>query len=138
MSRGLFNSVFCLYKDLELRRPGLQVPFSCRFHRRVMTSVVVERPISLHVFVICFDRLGRCSLSLFWLARSTWRVQLDSFIGFLSGLACRPTDSFIVLVFGFVSRETPILAGGIGVARAVVGAFLLFVFGFGTIMSQCC
>ena len=40
--------------------------------------------------------------------------------------------------FGFVSREMPILAGGIGVARAVVGAFLLFVFGDGAIMSQWC
>ena len=48
---------------------------------------------------------------------------------FYSGLACRPTDSFIVLVVALFSRETPILAGGIGVARAVVGAVLLFVFG---------
>ena len=62
----------------------------------------------------------------------SWTV----FIGFLSGLACRPTDSFIVLVLALFSRETPILAGGIGVARAVVGAFLLFVFGFGAIVSQ--
>ena len=44
---------------------------------------------------------------------------------FYSGLACRPTDSFIVLVVALFSRETPILAGGIGVARAVVGAVLL-------------
>ena len=29
---------------------------------------------------------------------------------------------------GFVCRETPILAGGIGVARVVVGAVLFFVF----------
>ena len=56
----------------------------------------------------------------------SWTV----FIGFLSGLACRPTDSFIVLVLALFSRETPILAGGIGVARAVVGAVLLFVFLF--------
>ena len=47
---------------------------------------------------------------------------------FYFGLACRPTDSFIVLVGALCSRETPILAGGIGVARAVVGAVLLFVF----------
>ena len=46
--------------------------------------------------------------------------------------------TYLLFLFGFVSRETPILAGGIGVARAVVGAFLLFVFGIGTIMSQCC
>ena len=51
------------------------------------------------------------------------------YFGFLFGLACRPTDSFIVLVLALFSRETPILAGGIGVARAVVGAVLLFVFG---------
>ena len=49
-----------------------------------------------------------------------------------------PKRNSIVLVVALFSRETPILAGGIGVARAVVGAFLLFVFGFGTIMSQCC
>ena len=47
---------------------------------------------------------------------------------FYLGLACRPTDSFIVLVLALFFRETPILAGGIGVARVVVGAFLfLFV-----------
>ena len=38
-----------------------------------------------------------------------------------------PTDSFIVLVLAFFYCER--LAGGIGVARAVVGAVLLFVFG---------
>ena len=48
-------------------------------------------------------------------------------LAFYSGLACRPTDSFIVLVVALFSRETPILAGGIGVARAVVGAVLLFI-----------
>ena len=44
------------------------------------------------------------------------------------GLACRPTDSFIALLLALCFRETPILAGGIGVARVVVGAVLLFVF----------
>ena len=56
----------------------------------------------------------------------SWTV----FIGFLSGLACRPTDSFIVLVLALLSRETPILAGGIGVARAVVGAVFAVCFRF--------
>ena len=40
------------------------------------------------------------------------------------GLACRPSDSFIALLLALCFRETPILAGGIGVARVVVGAFL--------------
>ena len=57
---------------------------------------------------------------------------------FYSGLACRPTDSFIVLVVALFSRETPILAGGIGVARAVVGAVFAVCFWFGAIVSQCC
>ena len=55
----------------------------------------------------------------------SWTV----FIGFYSGLACRPTDSFFVLAVALFPRETPILAGGIGVARAVVGSVLLSVFG---------
>ena len=56
---------------------------------------------------------------------------------FYSGLACRPTDSFIVLVVALFSRETPILAGGIGVARAVVGAVFAVCFWFGVIVRQC-
>ena len=55
---------------------------------------------------------------------------MDILIGFLSGLACRPADSIIVLVCRLFSRGTPILAGGIGVARVVVGAVFVFVFGF--------
>ena len=46
--------------------------------------------------------------------------------------------TYLLFLFGFVSRETPILAGGIGVARAVVWAVFAVCFGFGTIMSQCC
>ena len=48
----------------------------------------------------------------------SWTV----FVGFLFGLACRPADSSIALFSGLFSRGTPILAGGIGIARAVVGA----------------
>ena len=102
-----------------------------------MTSVVVERPISLHVFVISFDRLGRCFLTLFRLARATWRVQLDILSAFYLGWLAAPLTCFCSGFWLCLSRDA-ILAGGIGVARAVVGAFLLFVFGFGTIMSQCC
>ena len=57
---------------------------------------------------------------------------------FILGLACRPTDSLIVLVLALFSRETPILAGGIGVARSVVGAVFAVCFWFGAIVSQCC
>ena len=123
--------------EIEMRRPGLQVPFSCRSHRRVMTSVVVERLIFLHVFAMCFDRLGRCSLSLLRDCQVTgvysWTVLLAFYVGWLAAPL-----THLFFLGGFVARETPILAGGIGVARAVVGAFLLFVFGDGTIMSQCC
>ena len=55
---------------------------------------------------------------------------MDILVGFLPGLACRPADSIIVLVCLLLSRGTPILAGGIGVARVVVGAVFVFVFGF--------
>ena len=47
------------------------------------------------------------------------------FIGFLFGLACGPTDSSIARFCGLFSRGTPILAGGIGVARVVKGLFFL-------------
>ena len=53
------------------------------------------------------------------------------------GLACRPTDSFIVRFVALFPRETPILAGGIGVARVVVGAVFAVCFLFGAIVSQC-
>ena len=56
---------------------------------------------------------------------------------FYPGLACRPTDSFIALVLALFFRETPILAAGIGVARAVVGAVFAVCFRFGAIVSQC-
>ena len=46
------------------------------------------------------------------------------------GLACRPTDSSIVLLLALFFRETPILAGGIGVARVVVGAVFCCLFLF--------
>ena len=62
---------------------------------------------------------------------------MDVFDRFLSGLACRPTDSIIVRVVGLFFRGTPILAGGIGVARAVVGAVFVFGFRFLAILSQC-
>ena len=130
MSRGLFNSV-TLDMDLELRRPGLRVPFSCRFHRRVMTSVVVERPISLHVFVMCFDRLGRCFLTFSWLVPGrhdlySWTV----FIGFLSGLACRPTDSFIVRFVALFLERRQSWAGGLVSLGWWLGLFLVLVCGF--------
>ena len=51
---------------------------------------------------------------------------------FYFGLACRPTDSFIVLVLALFFRETPILAGGIGVARVVVGAVFCCLFSVGS------
>ena len=44
------------------------------------------------------------------------------------GLACRPTDSFIALLLALCFQVTPILAGGIGVARVVGGAVLCLVF----------
>ena len=44
--------------------------------------------------------------------------------------ACRPTNSFIVRFEALFPRETPILAGGIGVARVVVGAVFAVGFGF--------
>ena len=46
------------------------------------------------------------------------------------GLACRPTDSFIALLLALCFRVTPILAGGIGVARVVVGAAFCCLFSF--------
>ena len=44
-----------------------------------------------------------------------------------SGLACRPADILIALLVFPCVRGTPILAGGIGVARLVVGAVFVFV-----------
>ena len=55
----------------------------------------------------------------------SWTV----FIGFLFLGWLAASDSFIVLVLTLFSRETPILAGGIGVARAVVGAVFACLFG---------
>ena len=53
---------------------------------------------------------------------------MDSLYGILFGLACRPADSFIArFVFRFF-RGTPILAGGRGVARVVVGVFAVCLF----------
>ena len=67
---------------------------------------------------VLFHSLGRLTRV------SYWTVQFGSHLGFLTGLACRPADLFIAL-FGWwlLSRGTPILAGGIGVAR-----FLRWVF----------
>ena len=56
-------------------------------------------------------------------ARAYRVVQLDLFIDFFwIGLACRLNNSLIARFWCFCRfRGTPILAGGIGVARAVVG-----------------
>ena len=88
-------------------RPVLRVPISCRSHRRLMMSVVMDRPI----FARFLTAGGECSflILLWYLARVlfdlySWTV----FIGFLSGLACRPTDSFIVrfLAWFFEGRQS--------------------------------
>ena len=55
----------------------------------------------------------------------SWTV----FIGFLFWAGLPPHCLIYCSVCALSSRETPILAGGIGVARAVAGAVLLFVFG---------
>ena len=61
-------------------------------------------------------------------ARAIKLVQLDTFIGFLSRAGLPPHRLMYCSFAGCVLREPPILAGGIGVARVVVGAFLfLFV-----------
>ena len=98
-------------------------------------SVVLDRPI----FARFLTAGGECSvlILLWYLARVlfdlySWTV----FIGFLYVLACRPTDSFIVRFFGLVLRGTPILAGGIGVARVVVGAVFGVCLWFRAIVSQ--
>ena len=89
--------------------------------RHRMTSVVFNR-LSVFAFLtawgVVFHRTTD-PLDRFWL------VQKDSFyLAVYSGLACRPAD--INLLVGFVcARETPILAGGIGVARFVAGAFFV-------------
>ena len=80
--------------------------------------------------LVRFDRLVRCFLTFPWLVPGRYDFySWTSLSAFYSALACRPTDSFIILVLALLFRETPILAGGIGVARVVVGAVLLFVFG---------
>ena len=53
---------------------------------------------------------------------------MDLFDWLSSGLACRPADWISPFLWLSFPRGTPILAGGIGVARVVIGA--IFVFGF--------
>ena len=56
----------------------------------------------------------------------SWTFSSASHLGWLAA----PLISLLLDFCGFsLFRGTPILAGGIGVARAVVGAVLLFVFG---------
>ena len=66
------------------------------------------------MFLFVFD-WGDCFLSFTLVcARVTSDAQMDIFIGFLSGLACRPIDSPIARFCDFsVFRGTPILAGGL-------------------------
>ena len=90
-----------------------------------MTSVVVERPISLYVFVSVFLTAWGDAFCLLLGLRHGYMICT---VGTIYRLACRPTDSLIVLVVALFFRETPILAGGIGVARAMVGAVLAVCF----------
>ena len=65
----------------------------------------------------------------------SWKTSMT----FLFGLACRPADLYIALVSVVaLFRGTPILAGGIGVARFVVWVGFLFVcFVVSATISQC-
>ena len=79
----------------------------------------------LHVF----DRLGRWIFSPFWcFARIFFALYSWTFlIGFLSGLACRPTDSLIVRCCGLFFPRDANPGRGIGVVRVVVGAVFVVV-----------
>ena len=69
-------------------------------------------------------------------AKVLFTVQLDHFIGYFTlGWLAAPLIHVLHPVV-HVSRGTPILAGGIGVARVVVGA-VLFPFDCGAIVCQC-
>ena len=61
----------------------------------------------------------------------SWTV----FIGLSSGLACRPTDSFIVRFVAVFLERRQSWPGGIGVARVVVGAGFGVCFWFRAIES---
>ena len=93
-----------------------------------MMSVVMDRPISARILTAW----GECSFSYSsgTLPGCFLTCTVGQFLSafYLGWLAAPLTH----LLFGLwpCFRETPILAGGIGVARVVVGAVLVSDFGF--------
>ena len=89
-------------------------------------------------YVHVFDRLGRCFFShlngilpRLFIDLYSWTIIWLSFLGWLAA----PQTHFLPVSVVALFRGTPILAGGIGVARFVVGFVLLFVLCFRAIMS---
>ena len=100
-------------------------------------SVVFDRPISSHVFD-CFDRPGRLLLVLFTGCVPgdsdlySWTIFSDFDLVWLAA----PLTHLLLGLCGLLFRGTPILAGGIGVARVVVGAVFGVGLRFRAIVSQ--
>ena len=93
-----------------------------------MMSVVMDRPISARILTAW----GECSL-LFPLVPYQGAFYLYSwtvFIGFLSGLACRPTDSFIVRFVALFLERRQSWPGGLVSLAWWLGLFLVLVCGF--------